>query len=230
MSLLTFPLWAYLILFQASAEVLTNFAFHFSDQLIEVSDWRNEMYKAINSFDIFWRMPSGFVECYGCEPYRWFKGEADPISTIKSEGSLCFIVSSNHTLTAPTIDDWLYVLPEDVDQQLVLDDRLSEQRYVSWSVHLHNILLFLDRFIKARFLDLFERLEAAFKQRRHDTIRSLPTFNALSHVQPCPTLLVEGRAECHDGETVERLWSAASDNIDVTKVCLSFSVYSICFA
>lgn len=188
------------------------------------------MYKAINSFDIFWHMPSGFVECYGCKPYKWFKGDADPISTVKPEGSLCFIINSDHTLTVPTIDDWLYVLPEDVDQQSALDDCLSEQWYVFCSVHPHNILLSLDRFIKARFLNLFERLEAAFKQCCHGSTRSLPTFNVLSHVQLCPKLLVEGRVECHDGEMVEWLWSAASNNIDDTKVCLSFSVYCICFA
>lgn len=78
------------MLFQASAQVFTSFAFHFSGQFIEVSDWRSEMRKAITSFDIFWRMPSGFAESYGYKRYKWFKGDADPMVTVKPEGSLLF--------------------------------------------------------------------------------------------------------------------------------------------
>lgn len=72
--------------FKASAQVLANFIYDFNDQLIEVTDWRCEMRKVTWSFDLFWRMPSGFAESYGYKSYKWFKGSVDPMSKVKPDG------------------------------------------------------------------------------------------------------------------------------------------------
>lgn len=116
---------------QASAQVLANSAYHFNGQLVDVSDWRREKQEVTRNFDIFWCMPVGFAECHGHNRYKWFKGDVDPMSTAQPDGML-LSPSSDHLLTVLVTDDWLYVMPENLDPELVAQACISEQQYVEY--------------------------------------------------------------------------------------------------
>lgn len=58
------------------------------------------------------------------------------------------------------IDNWLYVMPKDLDRELVTQECISEQECASSLVLIHPSFLLstFSRFIRLRFLKLFEAL------------------------------------------------------------------------
>lgn len=114
------------------------------------------------------------------------------------------------------IDNWLYVMPEDLDRELVTQERISEQECASSLVLIHPSFLLstFSRFIRLRFLKLFEALDKAFQQRRYRSTRSLPTFNEITHIRPCQTLLKGTSVGRNDGQLTERCFSESNEVID----------------